>query len=482
MTKLFRGSVICITLLSASLLSAEEYALTEKSIVELAKDSPQSQSIGASLEAADFNRLRANDAYDFTLNANGRVFKSDETQVVGSFPPVSSSKVFNIDITRPTKYGFSVGVGHEAEFSRIKSFGDLKKRTYFAELSIDLFKDFLGRNSKSHIKDAKLGYEVAQIENKINMKKQRLNFRKIFWSYVAAKESKDFASQLLDSSKRQLRTTRKKYKNDVADSSDIARFKSQLNEREAQMNGFIRAMKRTELGIRELLPQLSNKEFVLGNYNSEETLKKFYSCLGLIEKEKDTPLRYTLIDDLVKLKEKQLAARTKTISTYSDIDIKLQGQIGLVGAGNKIDQADRNLKDQKNNFSTIGLNISMPLGGKKRVTEKKQLSLEKMNFEAEARTLQARMNALHITFLQNIELVNSIVKSRSNNSNDLKKVLNNARKKYGQARISSFQLLQEEDRYLSNAIQLINAKRDMIHLLFDYLSVFSEFSCPMSEV
>lgn len=473
--------VVLLAIIPTVALSEETFVLTESSIMAFLEKSPEISRIKSNVLAQEFNYKKSKDPFSWSLEGTASTESSRERSVVAQVPVTSKASLLSLEFNRPFSNGIDIGIGYSQQ--KVSSFVDNAATNRFVgKVDIDLFKNFLGRNSKAVLQDAKFGYEAAKLQGKIDEKALRFRVRSLFWNYIAAKESKDLADELLASSTKQLKLVRRKLRSDVADSGDIARFSSQVSERQSQSLQFEASMRQFEVNFGEFFPELAGKKISLGNYDKSKTMASFYQCLGVIEAQKEVPKQYTLFDEIIDLRRKQLEEQKKSILTTSDIDLKLSGEIGLVGTGIGTSAASSSLTDDGNDFNSVALTLSMPLDGKKRETEKVQIQLAEAQIDAEVRALDARFSSLHNRVVENIKLIKKVIESRSENNDFLKKALLDSRKKYRQARLTSQQLLQEEDKYLSNAIQLITTQRDLLLFMFDYLSLFTETPCQLNEV
>ncbi|MCP4911814.1 MAG: TolC family protein [Oligoflexia bacterium] len=462
--------------------SKETFSLSEKSILGLLENSPETSRLESELlfSKAEFNR--ASDRFQYTVDANAKKERSQQDAIIPNFPPTSKASTWSATLNKTTKYGMNFGVGYASQRQSNNFLADASTRQFVGKISVDLFRDFLGRSSNSQLKSAKLNYEVAKIQRKLGQKALEFRVRSIYWNYIAAKESRDFAQKMYKSSKDQLKLIKRKKRSDVADDGDIARFASLVSERQAQSLQFEGLLRQYEAELGQIFPSLVGKEINIAPYSKELMLNQIYQCLSVVGKGNQYDKKHTLFDELFDHKRKRLQEQKRLLSAYSDVDVRLEGQVGLIGAGVGEGNAHSNLTDEKNTFNSVGLTISIPIDGKRKTTEKTQLQLAKAQVDAEVRGQESNLESLHSILAENIKLIKEIIQTRSINDNHLEKALKDSRKKFRQARITSQQLVQEEDRYLSNAIQLISTQRDILLFMFDYLSLFTEAPCELKDV
>jgi outer membrane protein TolC len=470
-----------MALLSTGLASEGQFMLSEAELLKQLESSPRYEQILSGAIGAHVNQLMAQERFETSLSATGAYQRSKEKAVSTLSAPTEKLKNYQIGINKYTPYGVGLGLNYTTQSVTNLAINDLSTARVVGQLSVDLYKDFLGKSSKALLREARAGKEEADLQKKINLKGLRLQVRNLYWSYIANYESKNLSQSLLASAKKQLALAQRRKKSDVADIGDIARLSSQVIERKSQIMQFEGAMKEIEVRLKELLGSIGRKELVIQPYNKEKVIKEFYQCLDLISTYKTVPLEYSLIDDLIGLKEKGYKAKRRHLNTYSDVDIKLTGEIGQTGSALGMGNSHDELFDDGRSYRAVGLSINLPLEGRKKESEAKQLLLAKHRFNSEKRELELRMSAIHSTVIDSAGLIKGIIENRARNRIHLKKALVDTRKKYRQARVTTQDLLQEEERYLSNAIQLISTQNQILQLMFDYFGIFTETKCSLNE-
>lgn len=470
---------ILLFILNVAQATQAEFLLSEGSLLKILKESPESDKIKAERLGTEVIYKIYNDSFSWSLNGTAASEKTSEKSV-GTFPTSKSSSV-ELGVNKVLSYGVNFGVGYTQKKSTASfPITDAASSRFVGKISIDLFKNFLGRTARSNLEEVRVGYKAGRLLEKLNKKALELKVRGLYWKYVSSAESREVAMDLLESAKKQLVLVKKKRKSGIADAGDIARFSAQVSERSAQIFQFEGSMKQTEVEFKEILPSLSSKILKLLPYSKKAAMKSFFQCLTLIQSQPETPKAYSLFDELIEVKREQFGHKRKALLAYSDIDIKFDAQSGYTGVGTDGGTARSNLRD--GNFQSIGLAINIPLDGKKNSSEKVQLLLAKAKFNAEVRSLGAKLDASHSTVVDAAKIIKGIIKSRVSNHGFLEKALKSSQKKYRQARITSQQLLQEEDKFLANAIQLINTERAILQLMFDYFTLFTETPCQLNKV
>ena len=460
--------------------SMETFKLSEKSIIKLIENSPNTDQIKATLKAEEFKYRSTKENFKTSLNASTNYQYSDDG-ILNSLTQTSRINTQQIGVQKVLPKGISVGV--DLQRQEIKSGSTVSANSkVIAKLGVDLYKDFLGRTTGNQLKEAKINYEVAKFQEKIDVKDLKLEVLKLYWNFVALTESRKVSQKLLKSAQNQLKVVKEKVKNDVADRGDIARFNSVINERNSQITQYDGDIKQLEIQLKRLFPELAYKKIELQKFNLTKAVSGFYMCLNTISAQKTTPYNYSYLTEIVELKKKLLRLQKERIAVHAGADVKLNVEAGYQGDGDSFSNAQSNLSDETKNYHAAGISFSFPLDSTARQTKKAQLRFVEANLNAQTRGLKGQMDAYHSTIVESIELLKTIIKQRSENDDFLLAVLKNSRKKYRQARLTSFQLLEEEDRYIANAISLINTQIQLVNVMYDYFGTFTKTPCALNEV
>ena len=160
---------VFFSLLAVSISAhSENFILNEQELIKLINESPETDRIKARLLGSEVNYRRNDDPYFFSLNGSANVQSSRE-QALTPIPPVRRASNYELTINRPLPYGVDLSVGYNAQKST-SFIADAATNRLVGRVSFDLFRNFLGRTTKSLLDDAKLGFEAAKILNKIDKK------------------------------------------------------------------------------------------------------------------------------------------------------------------------------------------------------------------------------------------------------------------------------------------------------------------------
>ena len=485
MIRIFYALLLSLIFYKSTLrASAEEFILSETNLINEANNSSEIDRIELSFFQQQANYHLMLDDYTLSLESEIREERSKETPIENRNQVIDRFSGASLGINQPLPNGITFGIGYTNEKSSTIGLSDFSfsRSKLVGKIVVDLLKDFLGRTSFSELKDLELGSEVAKLSREIDTKVFHLRLRRLFWDYVVAHESSKIAQEMLRSDRKELKLAKEKLLVDAADEGDIARLSSQVSERQAQYLQSEANMKQLEEQFKQLLPQLSRQSFKLGNYDKTQRINQFFTCLDFIESHKETPLDNSLFDELVQLKRKQLSYRQKSLDAYSEVDIKLEGELGMVGSEVSRSKANKNLFEDPEGFAAIGLRLEVPIDRKRKDSEKTQLRVAQKQFDAESKELLSRLDSLHLTIVDAINLIRGVLDNRKKNSKQLKIALQDSQIKYRQARITSQQLLQEQDRFFNNELALISLQRDLLNFMLDYFALFTETPCELNEI
>ena len=211
---------ILLLIISSPSHSRLKVNFDEKSLVKNVPSSPRLTKLKIDLLQSKLAYKKTIDPYSFSIDGSYANSKSSEKPISALIPVTKDSSGWSLNVSRPLRYGASLSAGYSSQIFSNTSISNSATNTASLTLGLDLYKDLFGKSTNASIKEAKYSYELSKIQHKINKKVLELSVRSIFWRYVAAKESRDFANVLLASSKKQLSLVKRKKRNDVADWGD----------------------------------------------------------------------------------------------------------------------------------------------------------------------------------------------------------------------------------------------------------------------
>lgn len=467
------------SLMSAA--SAEK--LDETKLVHLLRDrSPQwklveSQELGALEALSGFG-----ENFETQLFGNYYYSKTDEKQFSQFAPVTSPIKNKSIGLSRATTFGMNWKLtGSQDQFSNsFVSQGTTTALT--ASASIDLYKDFLGRKTREQENLLEKNHLVATLKREADLKMLETSLRKVYWALIANDLSLKITNELLESSKKQVVEAQRRFKNNIADEGEVARYKSQVAARQAQIISLMYQQESLKKGVRDLIPELADKDITLTTVNVDRAVQEVLQCTATIAQLKDAPLDFTPYDEIAKLYREQLEHKQKVNNAHSGLDVSLISEYKYTGKALGTDNSMDEFNNDPRNGYSIGIGVSIPLEGKKSKTEDVKKAVDERVFVAQADQNASRVQSVHKQVVKSIQLLGEVMKNQEENTKQLEISLRTSRKKFNQARLTVQQLVQEQDLYLQSNLDEIQTKLQVIYTLLDYFSVFTQTPCSINRI
>jgi outer membrane protein TolC len=463
--------------------SAKSLVLNEKMIESfLEKDLP-------SLDQIDIQELRAKqrlqeveESLQAKLNTETSYLKTNERPFAVFIPVTSPIETFSAKVTKPTKYGVRLGASAFTEQTTNNFVQDGTTSGVSLDLAVDLYKDFLDRTTRSKLLASQIQSKKAGLEKQMQKDQFHIQLRRIYWTILANEESLKLAQELLETAQVQAKDARERFQNNIADKGELARYESQVFARKANILSFEHRRAQSFRQLKELIPSLGDQSIEIGDYNLDETVGKVLACTQQISSFKAPPVQFSLFAQMIELIEAEYQARDKITQVYSDWDISLIGEVQRLGkeAGGYDNSFDRWRETGRHAFN-VGLKIEVPLGGESKKSEQIREEIEFKQKRMESQKLQARLKAFHSQTIESIQVLNKVIKNEGENSQKLQISLDETRKKFGQARISVNELIQDQDAYLQSNLNEIQTKLTVITTLLDYFNVFTDTPCDFNR-
>lgn len=461
---------------------AEDFVLSESSLSKLSDDVPTMQQIELLSDSAKLGYLAMNDAFTPSLTASAYYAENKEKQLNRFAPVTSPIKDFSVGVEKPTSIGMKLGAKIFAQ-QTTNSFVTSSTTTGFsAELAMDLHKDFLGRITKTELDNRKMEADKADLEKKISKKAFIQNLRKLYWALVANNEAQKITKELLITANQQVKQAEDRFKNKVADSGEVARYRSQVAARTASLISLQYQQSNLHQRLKEMIPSLGSKTIVLAPYNLDETVNNVLVCSTMLEQKTNSPMEFTLYDEVVQVLNGQEQNQKKIDNLYDTWDLALQSEIKKTGKEYTYSDSYSDLSSDGRNAYQFGLQLTIPLGSRKKDTREVKEIVNKKKFKAEQEANLAKLEAYHSQMIRSVTLLKQVVANQKINSFNLAKSLKVSQKKYKQARITVEQLVQEQDGFLNSNLAEIETKLNIINTLLDYFSVYTETPCNLNRI
>ncbi len=476
-------SLVSLTVFT-QLAFADNFILTQESLKKLAyEDSPTSLKIDSALLAAQYKSHAVLDKFQFTLDGSTN-YQKDEAKSLFAQDLVNSPTKYNsLGVSRATTYGMAVNAKTYAQSVSNPYIRDAAQTGVSVGLSLDLHKDFWGRLTRSELEILENGVKRTKIESKVNRKSFFQSLRKIYWTLVANAESVAISKDLLKSSEKQARDARRRRRDSVADSGEVAKYESQVARRKANIIYMQYQKELFNQQLKELLPVLADKNIILGKYDVKKAVRDVLSCTTVISRRDSTPLNYTFYDEIVAAMNKQHRQQQKANNRYADWDLKLNTEYATVGkAIGGYSKSFDDWQDDGRAQYQVGLSLSIPLGFKKQTTQDVKKAYDRKRHLAEKNDIMGKINTQHKQVTRIITFLQAVILNQKENSRKLKHSLAVTKKKYRQARISVTNYINDQDAYHSSNLDEIQTQLVIINTVIDYLSVFTETPCALNRI
>ena len=448
----------------------------------LERSPPNLTQINEMFMRSQVNQLSILDKFNTNLTTSASYLVTEEKQFAQFIPVTSPIKNVNLSVNRKFSNGLSLGVrGYSEQFSN-NFVSDASTMGVTLNLGLDLWREFIGKKTTSLLEKAKEESHQAEHFKNISIARFKNSIRKIYWALVANAEELKVTNELLSSSIKQVKEAKKRYKNNIADRGEVARYQSQVSARKSSIISLKYERASIVKGLKELIPEISLKKIQLSPYDIDKTIALVLACTETIANNNLPPLENTFYDDIVASLEKQELLEEKVNNTYDDIDLKFQTEYGYKGRANSRGDSLSDLQDDPRVNYAVGLTLNIPLDKKKKTTAEVIKKATKLKYKSLRQKQMAKIKSFHSQTIRQINLLRNIIKNQADNTKYLAISLKTSKRKYNQARLTVEQLVQEQDSYLQSNLDEIRTKLAIINTIFDYLSVYTETPCKFNRI
>ena len=143
------------------------------------------------------------------------------------------------------------------------------------------------------------------------------------------------------------------------------------------------------------------------------------------------------------------------------------------------------LEDMNNNNregTSAGLMLTIPLGKKFSDTTAVKTEYNKKRMKANIANVETNLVATHRQISKTIKILSEVIKAQKVNSKQLSIRLKEMNKKYSQARIPVYALVQDQDQLLSSDLSIVDTQLAILNTLLDYFVVFSDTPCAFNKL
>ena len=473
---------------------ADGLELDESKLFELARTT-----IVPELEKIESVMLEAKGGYSKVKDQMGSEFytgysyaETDQKALIIFQPVFSPVHQYRAGVRKNFSHGvqadLSASVDNRSSTSGGSSYDSLHTTTYALNLNIDLWKDLFGKVTKKKLSSARLYKEQAEIQKNINSKVFMITLRRLYWSLVANTQKIKISEGLYDTAIRQVKDAKKRQASSVADSTEVAGYESQVASRQGRLLLLKYDREKIIKQLRDFIPEIASQDILLKPVSINETIFDVLACTVLIKTKKNVPLNYTQYDELTKILKEIQSNQEVLDNAYDSIDLKLATEFKQTGVGSEQVGTSGNFqgsyedstRDLEDGFSA-GITLTIPMGKKIEGTSETLKKYNQKKLNAGIKNVQTNLMTTHRQVTRSIQYLEQVIQSQRNNSKSLGIRLRGMKKKYNQARIPVYQLIQDQDALLNSDLSIVDTQLAILNTLLDYFVVFSETPCKFNK-
>lgn len=490
--------LILISFLWGSSLFAADFNITEGELGKMAKKSnPSLNEIEATFLDSKIRAKELEDKFGYELYAGMNHSNTKEKSTISFQPVFTNVNQYKVGVKKYTKYGIVLDLNRSVDIRSGSSesgsdYKDMSTTTNELGVQIDLWKDFLGAVTNSQVKNLQDMQKKDDLQSKISKRVFEVNVRKLYWNLVANHEKIKITNRLYKTAKKQAADARKRRANSVADRAEVARFESLVHQRKGSLLVLRHKRESLHKSLREMFPVLNEKELKMGSYNLDQTIFQVLACTTQIDKEKITPTNHSDYTEVVKLLRGIKDRQGKVDRSYDDIDVKLDLKLREVGVASESSDGTNyegsyedsltDLSDNDRSGMVAGLIITIPFGEDKGSTQEVKEILTEKRFESSINKLDSDIKSTHLQIKRSVKLLGMVIQEQKSNSQKLKTRVKEMTKKYKQARIPEYALIQDQDLMLESDLAVIDTQLMILSTVLNYFTVFNNYPCAFNRI
>ncbi len=489
-----------LMLITSFLITTQSYAgkyqLLENSYKELMKSNvPALMDIETKQLSTQLQKSKFKESFQAQAYVNYGHSDTKEKSMIPFQPIFKTSNQYEVGLKKNTMYGVSVDLSQSVDTRSGDSetgstYNDIHTTIYELGMNISLWKDFLGINSRRNFKNLQELELQSKKEELISRKIVGLNFRKIYWALVANQEKTEITNSLLKTSLKQAKDAKRRQASSVSDKAEVAIFESKVSQRKGQLLYLKHEKELLLKNLRELFPELNNKELALASYNKQGATAEILACSGKILVDSSIPFEKSEYNNVVELLKSQKNRQSKIDQNHDDIDLNLQlkyQQKGLSSnsddntnfEGDYTDSLD-DLSDNDRSGMSAALSLVIPLGKTAKTTKELQEKINEKRYYSQITFLKNQLVSTHTQVRRSMGILAEVIEAQKKNSKQLNIRVKEMKKKYSQARIPEYALFQDQEALLQSDILIIDTQLQIINTLLDYYSVFQNYPCKFN--
>ena len=462
--------------------------ISEASLAELFKKSQNSRFMSLKAEELmmSFHEASFQDQFRPVLNGHSglseNLMKPYQQGQVRSSPVFSTGLSLSQALSKGVRWEAGLTGGQRRDHINLPGMDASNKFFWSPELSltVDLWKDFLGRSTGLSETSVAYKKEMSEIQTDLEKKLLFNQVRRIYWELVALEDKRQIIIGLHKSAEALTKLSKKKERLSVADQGEVALNQAQLAQRTAQLTELDYQHTMLTKTLSELIPELNGKTIGvrLPDLMTERT--KILQCTQKISSYTEFPKSYSLYSTLSALRDKDLAVQTELNRTYGKPDLYFKGSWKNQNSNEKNTDAFRDSWKENQLESNYMIGLTVPLGPRDKAREY-QVQAAEYQTKAKVQAWTERMQAGHNSVLDQIKYLNLVLEEQKKNSAFLDSRLKSSKQKFEQARLDASVLILDQERMMNTDLSIISLQLQVVNVLLSYFDLYTDFPCDFNE-
>ncbi len=485
---------LLILYLYTPFIAASEFSLSEDALIKMVhKSNPSLQEIEASFLSSKVQAQELEDNFGYELYTGYKHQATNEKGIISFQPVFSSVNQYQLGVRKYTKYGIVLDAHRSVDDRSAKqNYTNLTTISDEVGVQMDLWKDFMGSLTKSRFDNVQDLQKKDKLQETISKSVLENNLRRLYWSIVANNEKLKITKNLHKAAIKQAADAKRRRANSISDKAEVARFQSLVHQRKGSILALEYEREVLFKNLRDLLPGLNGHTLKLSDYNVNKVNFEVLGCSAQIDKEKEIPYNHTTYDEITKLLKKIQSRQQKIDKSYGNIDLKFELKLKRTGVASETEDgtsfsgdyalAREDMMDNDRGGMTAGLMLTIPFGENKGSTAKVKEVLSEKQFSSQIHRLEANIKSTHGKVQKAVRLLGHVIAEQKANSKQLSIRVREMKKKYAQARIPEYALIQDENSLLQSDLDIVDTQLLVVNTILDYLSVFNTYPCAFNRI
>lgn len=489
--------ILALSLFGVNAFSST-FLINEQALIDLAKqENPNQLQIESSFKKSQVDAMELEDQFGYELYSKYNHQNTKEKGTISFQPVFGNINQYQVGVKKYTKYGvvLDANTGTNVQSGSSESgteFKDLHTTRHELGIQLDLWKNLMGKVSNAQFKNLKDIEKKDELQSEISEHTFLVNVRRLYWNIVANDLKLKIQEELLIAANKQLADAKSRRANSVSDNAEVAKFESLVYRRTGQV--IVKKYERQALfkNLRDLFPSLNGKELELEKYNIDKSVFEVLTCSAQINNQKEIPFEHTKYDDVTKLLRGVQERQRDIDQSYDDFDLKLDLKFFQVGVSSDSEDSGSTYKgdyqdslndiaDNDRNGFSAGLMFSIPFGENKKATAEVKEKLSEMQLKSNILSLDSNVRATHTQVKSSVLLLADLMKAQKANSKSLQVRVRELKRKFQQARIPEYILIQDQDSLLESDVSVVDTQLRVVNTILDYFAIFNTYPCSFNR-